>query len=79
MIKQLKGTNNNYLTLSAYDLKLVKQYMGASFVVQPDFKSHNRAIMTVGKGEMQSVFSKQKLNTSSSIEAYLVAVDDASV
>ena len=58
---------------------MVTWYGDTNFAVHPDFKSHTRAIMTMGNGAIQSVSRKQKLNTSSSIEAYLVAVDDASV
>ena len=47
-------------------------------MVQPDFKIHTGAIMTMGQGSMQSVSKKQKLNTRISIEAELVAVDNAS-
>jgi hypothetical protein len=52
-----------------------------SFAVHPDFKSHTDATMsfTDGKGAVQSVSRKQKLNTKSSTEAELVGVDDISV
>ena len=53
--------------------------MDASFEFHPDFKSHIRAIMTMGKGSMQSVPRKHKLNMSISQEAGLVAVGYTSV
>ena len=68
-IKYLNGTNKNYLTLSSYDLKVIKWYMDASFVVHPGFKSRTRAIVTIRRVEMQSVSRKQKLNTRINIEA----------
>ena len=37
------------------------------------------ATMTMGRGAIQSISRKQKLNTRSSTEAELVAVDDMSV
>jgi hypothetical protein len=43
----------------------------------PDFKSHTGAVMTLGKGAMQSNVRKQKMNVQSSTEGELVAVDDA--
>jgi hypothetical protein len=49
----------------------------ASFAVHPDFKSHNGAMMTLGKGAMQSIARKQKMNVRSRTEGKLVAVDDA--
>ena len=53
MIKYLNGTKKKCLTLSADDLKVIKWYVGASFVVHPDFKSHTRGIMTMGQGVIQ--------------------------
>ena len=39
-------------------------------------KSHTCAVMTMGRGAIQFISSKQKMNTRSSTEAELVAVDD---
>jgi hypothetical protein len=77
VMKYLNGTRNEYLTLSADDLRVVKWYVDASFAVHPDFKSHTGAVMTLGKGAMQSIARKQKMNVRSSTEGELVAVDDA--
>jgi hypothetical protein len=60
VMKYLNGTKNEYLTLSADDLRVVKWYVGASFAVHPDFKSHTRAVMILGKGAMQLIARKQK-------------------
>ena len=68
-IKYLNGTNKNYLTLSSGDLKVIKWYTDAIFVVHPGFKSHTGAIMTIGRGAMHSVSRKQKLNTRINTEA----------
>ena len=65
--------------MSADDLKVVKWYVGASFTVHPDFKSHTGVIMTMVQVAMQSVSSKQKLSTRIRTEAELVTVNDASV
>jgi hypothetical protein len=56
---------------------VVKWYVGASFAVHPDFKSHTSAVMILGKGSMQSIARKQKMNVQSSTEGELVAVDNA--
>jgi hypothetical protein len=45
--------------------------------VHPEFKSHTGAMMTLGKGAMQSIERKQKMNVQSSTEGKLVAVDIA--
>jgi hypothetical protein len=74
VMKYLNGTRSKYLTLSANDLRVVKLYVDASFAVHPDFKSHTSAVMMLGKGVMQSIARKQKMNVQSSTEGKLVAV-----
>jgi ABC-type transport system involved in Fe-S cluster assembly fused permease/ATPase subunit len=54
-------------------------YPDAAFAVHQDMKSHTGAVLTMGKGAMQTISSKQKLNTRSTTEAELVAVDDVVV
>ena len=49
----------------------------AAYAVHPDGKSHSGMTMTMGKGAIISMSRKQKLNTRSSTEAELVAVDDS--
>jgi hypothetical protein len=58
-------------------VRVVKWYVDASFAVHPDFKSHTGAMMMLGKGAMQSIARKQKMNVQSSTEGEVVAVDDA--
>ena len=48
----------------------------SAFAVHKDYKSHTGAIHTLGKGATTTLSAKQKLNTRSSTEAELVAVDD---
>ena len=79
MMKYLNGTRDKRLTLKADSLKVIKWYVDASFAVHPDFKSHTGGTMTFGKGAVQSISRKHKLNTRSSTEAELVGVDDVSV
>ena len=64
------------LTLEADDLRVVKWWVDGSFAVHPDMKSHTGATMTLGKGSPYSTSTRQKLNTKSSTESELVAVDD---
>jgi hypothetical protein len=77
VMKYLNGTKEENLTLSADNLRVVKWYVDASFAVHPDFKSHTGAMMMLGKGAMQSITRKQKLNVQSSTEGKLVVADDA--
>jgi predicted phage tail protein len=62
-------TRGEYLTLSADDLRVGKWYVDASLAVHPDFKSHTGAVMILGKGAMQLIARKQKMNMQSSTEA----------
>ena len=77
LLKYLNGTRKKGLTLKIDDMRVVKWYVDASFAVHPDFRSHTGGVMTMGKGAIQSMSKKQKLNTRSSTEAELVGVDDA--
>jgi hypothetical protein len=77
VMKYLNDTREENLSLSTDGLRVVKWYVDASFAVHPDFKSHNGAMMTLGKGVMQSIARKQKMKVRSSTECKLVAVDDA--
>jgi len=61
-------------------LKLGEQpnwWVDSSYAVHPDMCSHSRIVMTLRKGAAYLTSCKQKLNTNSSTEAELVAIDDA--
>ena len=79
LIKYLNGTNKNYLTLSSDELKVLKWYVEARFVVHPDSKSHTGKIITMVQVAMQLFSRKHKLNTRLSTEAELVFVNGSSV
>ena len=82
LMKYLNGTKEMVLTISAKDgVQNIIWYVDASFAVHPDFKSHTGAVMQFkgGKGSIECLSRKQKLNTKSSTDAELVAVDDALV
>ncbi len=51
-------------------------YVDASFAVHPDMKGHTGGAMTMGMGFPLDKSTKQKLNTRSSTESEIVAVDD---
>lgn len=72
----LKRTQNDCLILRADGSHHVIWSIDAAFAVHPDMRSHTGVVMSLGKGAIQSMSKKQKLNTRSSTEAELVAVDD---
>ena len=76
MIGFLKETKDDVLTLEADSSGVITWHLDASFAVHKDFRSHTGATMSLGKGVIQSVSIKQKINTRSSTEAELVSVDD---
>ena len=76
VIHYLKSTKNDVLTLKADDTRIIKWHVDVSFAVHNDFKSHTGGIMTLGAGAIQTVSTKQKVNTKSSTEAELVSLDD---
>jgi len=62
--------------LSAKDLRVVKWWVDGSYAVHKDCRSHTGATMSMGSGSIYSSSQKQKINTRSSTEMELVAVDD---
>ena len=76
MVKFLEQTQNDCLILRSDKTNVIKWSLDAAFAVHPGMKSHTGAVMTLGKGSIQSASTKQKVNTRSSTEAELVSVDD---
>ena len=76
----LKLTKSLHLVLniSRKEVLILKWSVDASFVTHPNFCSHSGAVMRVGdaRGAIISGSLKQKLNTRSSTEAEIIAVDD---
>ena len=72
----LKKTKNEKLILKADDTQTITWYIDAAFGVHEDMRSHTRACMTLGKGMICTFSNKQKVNSRSSTEAELIAVDD---
>jgi len=78
MMRFLKRTADDALALEADPdggINL-RWHLDASFAVHHDMKSHTGALLTLGKGAVQSISVKQKINTRSSTEAELVSTDD---
>ena len=77
MMDFLEKTKEDCLTLESDGSREIIWSIDAAFAVHPDMKSHTGITMKMGKGAIYSASKKQKLNTRSSTEAELVAVDDA--
>ena len=77
LMRHLKGTQDVVLTLGTKVGAVMKWHADAAFAVHQDMKSHTGLNMTWGQGSVISASRKQKLNTTSSCEAELVAANDA--
>jgi hypothetical protein len=64
------------LTLEADQISQKAWYIDGACAVHEDWKSHSGSFMTFGKGMMNGNSTKQKLNTTSSTHAEVVAVHD---
>ena len=75
VMKYLRNTITLTLTLEADDLQLIHWWIDGAFATHQDMRSHTGGAMTLGKGVIYGTSTRQKLNTRSSTEAVLVAVD----
>lgn len=76
LVQYLRGSAQLGLTLEADGGHVVKWWIDAAFAVHGDMRSQSGTAMSLGKGMVYSSTTKQKLNTRSSTEAELVAVND---
>jgi hypothetical protein len=76
VLEYLNGTLDEFLTLGADDMGIMKTWVDASYAVHEDMKSHTGGVVSFGRGATMSKSSKQKLNTKSSTEAELVGASD---
>ena len=76
VMRYLRGTKTMPLTLEADNLQLVKWWIDGAFAIHRDMRSHTGGALSLGKGVITGVSTRQKLTTRSSTEAELVAVDD---
>ena len=75
VLKYLKGTKHMKLTLSIDNINMIRWWVDASDRTHDDCKGHSGILMTMGKGAIVSKSTKQKINTKSSTEPELVALD----
>ena len=76
VMKYLRGTRAMPLTLEADNLQVIKWWIDGAFATHQDMRSHTGGALSLGKGVITGVSTRQKLTTRSSTEAELVAVDD---
>ena len=76
VIQYIRDTQDITLTIEADDNP--HWWVDCSYTVHWDMKSHTGILMSISKGCMSTVSSKQKLNIKSSTEAKIVAIDNAS-
>jgi hypothetical protein len=75
-LRFLRGSKDDYLTLSADTLHNVRWWVDASYAIHPDMKSHTGGALSLGVGVLYGTSKRQKLNTKSSTEAEVVGTDD---
>ena len=75
-MKYLQKTITLTLTLEADELQLIQWWIDGAFATHQDMRSHTVGAMTLGKGVIYGTSMRQKLNTRSSTEAKLIAVND---
>jgi hypothetical protein len=73
----LKGTIDFELMISCRSLDTLTWYIDGSYAVHHDMKGQSGALLSIGESTVLSRSSKQKVNTRSSTETELIAVDDA--
>jgi Reverse transcriptase (RNA-dependent DNA polymerase) len=76
IIKYVRGTKDMVLTLENDKSHAIRWWVDASFACHSDMTSHTGGIMTLGRGAAYATSTWQKLNTRSSTEGELVAVND---
>jgi hypothetical protein len=72
----LRGTLDEFLSLGADDLTIMKTWVDASYGVHKDFKSHTGGAVSFGRRAIMCKSAKQKPNTKSSTQAELVGASD---
>jgi hypothetical protein len=76
VIKYLRRTKFLRLRMSATHLDQNHWLIDGAFAVHNDMRSHSGSFMTFGRGMMNGSSNKQRINTTSSTEAEVVAVHD---
>jgi hypothetical protein len=75
-MRYLRATRHLPLILEDDGSGAVRWWADSAFAVHHDMRSHTGGLFTLGGGAVYSTSVRQKINTKSSTEAELVAVDD---
>ena len=76
LLKYLKGTETEYLTLGMNGIDILEIFIDASYAIHQDMKSHTGGMISMGRGAAISKSSKYKINTKSSTEADVVGTSN---
>jgi hypothetical protein len=76
LMQYIRGTKTLPLILSGNGTGILKWYVDGSFGVHPNMRGHTGGGLSMGRGFPITTSTKQKINTRSSTESELVAVDD---
>ncbi len=76
LVEYLRSRCELPLILTAEGTGVLTWYVDASFAVHPDMRGHTGGMMTMGMKFPLDKSTKHKLNTRSSTESEIVAVDD---
>jgi hypothetical protein len=76
VLSYLKGTLDLLLTISCKNIDKLTWYVDGSYAIHEDMKGQSGAVLMVGDNVVLTRSSKQKVNTRSSTEAEIIAIDD---
>jgi len=77
ILSYLKGTMDYCLTITCTDIIKLVWYIDGSYASHADMKGQSGAVLVTGDCTVLFRSNKQKINTQSSTETELIAVDDA--
>ena len=76
MMDYMKRTEDDVLTLSMKNIRVVKWWVDGSYDVHEDSKSQIGETMSLGQWSIYITSTNQKINTKSSTKTELVAADN---
>jgi hypothetical protein len=77
VLAYLKHTMKYHLTLACKKIDTLTWYIDGSYAIHADMKGQSGAVLVTGGCVVLTQSNKQKVNTRSSTESELIAVDDA--